>query len=155
MVKAYARIFTMTPKNKREQALQDEAALAWTVWEGSTAFLAQDLSDLGSFSEPAFAKAFAQIENHYFMNGAFFTGTGARARKNNYLLDNIRAITKIPIHIVQGQYDLICPRFQADALVHALKKYNANVNYIVTAAGHGAHERETMLALQRIMDNLP
>lgn len=156
MVAAYARIFAMTPKTAKARALQDAAANAWSVWEGSTSFLAQDRDVLTRFADAAFAKAFAKIENHYFMNGAFFTGKGEKARDNNYLLSHVGAIAHLPVHIVQGQYDQVCPRFQADALVEALRKHKARkLNYVLTIAGHSARERETALALTRIMDTLP
>jgi proline iminopeptidase len=155
MVKAYARIFAAKPKSARERKQQDAAAAAWSVWEGSTSYLAPDAAELAHFAEPGFARAFARIENHYFMNGAFFIGKGQKARDNNYLIENVRKIARLPIHIVQGQYDQVCPRFGADALVAALRKHKAKVNYVLTPAGHSARERETMLALSAIMDALP
>jgi proline iminopeptidase len=155
MVKAYGRIFALNPKNAKERKRQDEAALAWSVWEGSASLLVQDASTLDHFCEPEFAKAFARIENHYFMNGAFFTGSGEAARDNNYLLDNIGKIAHLPFYIVQGQYDQVCPRFQADALVATLKKHKAKMHYVLTPFGHGGHELGTMRALVEIMDTLP
>jgi proline iminopeptidase len=153
MVKAYARIFAMTPATEAQARRQEGAAVAWAVWEGNTSFLASPSSDPGHFADPAFARAFARIENHYFMNGAFLGGR--RARDNNYLLDHVKAIAHIPAHVVQGQYDQVCPCFGADALVAALKKHKAKVDYILTPAGHASLERDTLRALTQIMDALP
>jgi proline iminopeptidase len=156
MVKAYAEVFSRTPHTGEEKAYQDRAAKAWSAWEGITSYLAQDLSNLGKFADPEFAKAFARIENHYFMNGAFLGGRGESNRDTNYLLENVGKIAQLPIYIVQGQFDQVCPRFQADALVAALKQKGANnVSYMVTPSGHSALERETMLALTNVMDKLP
>ena len=149
MVKAYSEIFENPGHPKLE-----EAASAWSVWEGSTSYLASD-KDSSSYSDPEFAKTFARIENHYFMNGAFLDGTN---RDNNYLLEHAAVIAKakIPVYIVQGQFDQVCPRFQADELVAALKNADPEVKlrYVVTIAGHSQFDRETMHALTEIMDSL-
>lgn len=157
MVKAYAEIFAMVPHDEAEAAHLTKAAKAWSVWEGSTSYLKQDLNDLGKFEDAEFAKAFARIENHYFMNGAFLGGAGGEAnRDNNYILDNIDKIKDIPVHIVQGRYDMVCPMYQAEDLVAALKKAGAkNVDYRLTVAGHSMFDRENAFALLDIMDNLP
>jgi proline iminopeptidase len=156
MVKAYATIFARQPKTEREREQQTAAAVAWSMWEGATSYLAQDLSDLGKFADPDFAKAFALIENHYFMNGAFFTGEGEAHRDQNYLLENVARIAHLPIYIVHGRYDQVCPMFQAEDLVAALRAADAKqIDYRLTAAGHSMQERETHRELTDIMDNLP
>lgn len=148
MVQAYSKIFNGPPGERLENA-----AKAWSVWEGVTSNLVSD-KDLASYEDPAFAKTFAGIENHYFMGGAYLGGS--TRRDNNYLLDNVGKIAHLPIYIVQGRFDQVCPRFQADELVAALKKSNPNVKleYHVTTAGHSQYEKETMQALTRIMDSL-
>lgn len=156
MVKAYAEIFAEEPKDAAARARQLKAAQAWSVWEGATSHLAQDLSDLGKFADPAFARAFALIENHYFMNGAFLGGAGGENRDNNYILENIHRIKDIPVHIVHGRYDAVCPLFQAEDLVAALKKAGAEkIDYRVTVAGHSMFDRANALALTDIMEGLP
>ena len=157
MVAAYDRIFSARPADAAELARQVEAARAWSVWEGMTSFLAQDVSDAGRFADATFAKAFARIENHYFMNGAFLGGGAGEAnRDNNYLLDNVTAIADIPVHIVHGRFDVVCPMFQADDLVAALRRAgNSRIDYRRTACGHSMTERENCVALTEIMDGLP
>ena len=156
MVRAYAEIFAQKPTSPEGQAYQDRAASAWTVWEGVTSYLAQDLSDLGHFADPEFGKTFARVENHYFMNGGFLGGSGETNRDQNYLLENVDKIKDIPIRIVQGQYDQVCPRFQADELVAALKEKGAtDVQYVTTPAGHSMMERENVQALTQFMEEMP
>ncbi len=146
MVKAYSRIFENPSHPKLERA-----AKAWSVWEGITSHLAPE-KDLGSFADSQFARIFAKLENLYFMNGGFLDGN---KRDNNYLLNHIKKIARLPVYIVQGQFDQVCPRYQADELVAALKEANAKViKYIITTAGHSQFERETMKALTEIMDDL-
>ncbi|MDB5490655.1 MAG: proline iminopeptidase [Micavibrio sp.] len=151
MVAAYARIFASDPANENERDHQIEAARAWSVWEGITSNLAQDVSDVGKFSDPGFAKAFARIENHYFMNGVFLGD-----RDQNYILENAETLKDIPVSIVHGRYDLVCPLFGADALVAALGGAgNKKIDYRKPPAGHSMFERENYLALVDIMDHLP
>ncbi len=156
MVKAYATIFAQAPDSEPTRQAQTKAAVAWSTWEGITSYLAQDVSDLSKFAEPQFAKAFARIENHYFMNGAFMAGSGEANRAQNYLLEHVGRIKDIPIHIVHGRYDVVCPMFQAEELVSALQAVGAgDVDYRLTAAGHSMQERENQQALTEIMDTLP
>jgi proline iminopeptidase len=157
MIKAYAEIFNKDPQSDEERELQLRAVKAWTKWEGVTSFISQKPEDLGKFGDADFAKAFARIENHYFMNGCFLGGKSGEAwRDNNYLLENVSKISHIPIRLVQGQYDQVCPRFGADALVDALKKAGAqDLEYQITAAGHSRHERENVAAQTAFMDTMP
>lgn len=147
MVKAYSKIFNGPPGERLEKA-----AKAWSAWEGFTSYLKPE-DDLSSYEDPEFAKTFARIENHYFMAGAFL---GSTNRDNNYLLENVRKIAHLPIYIVQGRYDQVCPRFQADDLVAALKQANPAIKleYHITTAGHSQYERETSKVLTEIMDKL-
>ena len=147
MVAAYSKIFKGAPGERLEHA-----AKAWSLWEGVTSNLVPE-KDMTSYEDPAFAKMFAGIENHYFMNGAFLGGTD---RDNNYLLENVGRIAHLPIYIVHGRYDQVCPRFQADELAAALKKANPSVKLElqITTAGHSQYEKETMQALTKVMDSL-
>ena len=43
----------------------------------------------------------SRIEAHYFMNDIFLP--------ENFLLDNVAKIRRIPTVIVQGRYDAVCP----------------------------------------------
>lgn len=157
MVAAYARIFAMMPQNGAEKQMQNRAAIAWSVWEGLTSYMAQDTSNLGKFADADFARTFARIENHYFMNGAFLGGgSGEANRDNNFIIDNIDRLNGIPTYIVHGRFDVVCPVFQADELVAAFHRAGNNkVEFHRTMAGHAQLERENYLTLVDIMDKLP
>lgn len=153
MIAAYAEVFAMRPSNAEEKAYQDKCAVGWSVWEGCTSYLSQDLSDVGRFAEPEFAKAFAKIENHYFTHDIFM---GENGRPQNFVIENVDKIKHIPIYITHGRYDMVCPLFAADELVAKLKAAGATkVDYRVTNAGHSATCRENWLQLIDFMDNLP
>jgi proline iminopeptidase len=85
------------------------------------------------FGDDHYACAFARIENHYFMNNAFFPRDG-------YLLEkeNMSKIAHIPTVIVQGRYDIVCPPFSAYDLHKALP--SSEVHYVI--AGHSVFEDE-------------
>jgi len=153
MVKAYANIFAANPKTSPAEVAQrqQQAAIAWSVWEGVTSYLAQDISQLDKFAEPEFAKAFARIENHYFINGGFL---GDRLTQN-YIVDHAAKISHIPIAIVQGRFDIVCPMFGADELVAALRKNGAAVDYRVVPTGHSQFETDICRQLEHIMETLP
>lgn len=153
MIAAYAEIFALQPQTAKEKASQDRAATAWSVWEGSTSYLVQDTNAMHKFADPEFAKAFARIENHYFMNGAFLGGQ--RDRNQNFILQQLERIKNIPICIVHGRYDQVCPLIQAEELVAGLKAAGVNnITYRITTAGHSMMESETRHVLTECMDRL-
>lgn len=81
---------------------KDKAAKAWSRWECATSRLLIDEQLVKKSENPAWALAFASIENHYFFNKGFFPTP-------NYLLENVHKIRHIPGMIVQGRYDVVCP----------------------------------------------
>ena len=81
------------------------------------------------FSDPHFALAMARIEAHYFINNAFM--------HPNQILENAGKLQEIPITIVHGRYDMVCPVEQAFALQQAAPHAEL---HIVRDAGHSAFE---------------
>ena len=72
-----------------------------------------------------------------------------------HFFDNIDVLASIPIHIVHGRFDEVCPLTQASRLVAGLRGVGAEpATYVVTNAGHSAMERENALALTAVMDGL-
>lgn len=148
VMKAYKAIFDMTPANDAERARQLEAAVAWSLWEGAISNMIPEHADTGKFGEADFALCFAQIEAHFFANDLFLPP--------DYIVDNIAKIAGVPVHIVHGRFDQVCPLTQASRLVQALEAAGSPpATFVMTTAGHSAMERETVLALTAIMDGLP
>ena len=116
----------------REERLR--AARAWSVWEASTSWLLLDPAHVTSFGEDDFAEAFARIENHYFVNGGFFSHP-------EQLLDDVDRMRHIPAVIVQGRYDMCCPMTTAWDLHRRWPEADFQV---VPDAGHAAAEPGTM-----------
>ncbi|PXA88701.1 prolyl aminopeptidase [Caulobacter sp. D4A] len=145
---AYKAIFDMVPATEAERRRQLEAAVAWSVWEGTISNMIPDNADAGKFGEADFALCFAQIEAHFFANGLFL--------EPDYIVRNAGALKGLDIHIVHGRFDQVCPLSQASRLVAALEEVGAPpASYVKTDAGHSAMEGQTVLALTAIMDGLP
>lgn len=137
MIAAYHRRLTSS-----DEATRLQAAKAWSIWEGATSYLHIDPDYATSHGDPAFALAFARIENHYFVNGGFF-------EVEDQLLRDAHRIAEIPGVIVQGRYDVVCPAQSAWELHKAWPKAELIVN---PASGHSAFEAEHVDALVRATD---
>lgn len=122
--------------------VETSCAKAWAAWENALA----SIHSSGSTGESpgAYARAFARLENHYFINGAFL-------EKDGQILDNVDRIAHIPGTIVQGRYDMICPPESAWKLARA---WPAAELKFVRQAGHALSEPGISAELVRTMDRL-
>jgi proline iminopeptidase len=125
-----------------DAAVRREAAKAWSVWEASTSRLFPDPKLVERFSGDDFADAFARIECHYFVHGAFL-------RTDSQLLDDATRIAHLPGVIVQGRYDVVCPAASAWAL-H--KRWPGSRLVLVPDAGHSMKEPGITSALVEATD---
>jgi len=137
MVGAYHRRLTSD-----DQAVLVEAARAWSIWEGSTSKLFFDEDSIEKFADAEFAKAFARIECHYFINNCFF-------ETDNYLIENVGKVRHIPGVIVQGRYDVVCPMMSAWDLHRAWPEAELR---ITPDAGHSMTEVGNISALVEATD---
>ena len=120
----HARLTGDDPEARRR------AAVAWSVWEGSTSRLLVDPDMQRRMAQDEFADAFARIECHYFVNRGFL-------RTDAQLLEDAGRIRHIPGVIVQGRYDVVCPMESAWALHRAWPEAKL---VVVPDAGHSALE---------------
>lgn len=125
----------------RDPAVQRRAAVAWATWEAATVTLVRDAGMVDAFSDPAFALAFARIENHYFRHGGWFEDAQLIAEANR--------LRDIPGVIVHGRYDMACPLATAWDLHRAWPRARLD---IVEASGHSAVEPAVAAALVRATD---
>ena len=102
------------------------AARAWSRYEGRRVFLlpqpdepASDTLDLGV----------GRLESHYMANLGFF--------EDDQLMRDVGRIAHLPVTIVQGRYDVICPPLSAHRLHQA---WPGSVLMMIPDAGHGALE---------------
>jgi proline iminopeptidase len=140
----WERFISQVPKDKRNdpisyylgkiQSKNDKESLKYAfefvLYEISISGLNMNLAEL----EKKIAqwgdgiKAFAITECYYLTKHCFFP--------ENYIMDNIAKIPNIPVTIVQGRYDMICPPETAVKLSKALKK----AKLILLPCGHSARE---------------
>ena len=125
MVGAYHRRLT-----SGDEASQIQFARSWAMWEGNALSLLPDPMRVSAFGSPYYARAFARIEAHYFVNKGFFD-------RDDYLLANAGRIADIPGVIVHGRYDLCTPAAIAWDLSKVWPKAELN---IVPDAGHAMSE---------------
>ncbi len=104
-------------------------AKAWSTWEGSTLSLHPRPERGRAYAEDEYALAFARIENHYFVHGAWL--------EEGQLLRDVDRIRHIPAVIVQGRYDMCTPMRSAWDLHRAWPEATFTV---VPDAGHAFDE---------------
>ncbi|MBU2607132.1 MAG: prolyl aminopeptidase [Alphaproteobacteria bacterium] len=136
MMAAYRRRLTSD-----DRAVQIEAALAWSQWEGQTITLLPEPSTSDVFGEDEFALAFARIENHYFTHKGWLD--------ENQLLRDASRLKDIPGTIVHGRYDMPCPARFAWALHKAWPKADF---HLIEGAGHAFSEPGILDQLIRATD---
>jgi proline iminopeptidase len=112
-----------------DPAVHLPAARSWSVYEGSCSTLLPNPALVADFASDRVALGLARIEAHYFRNDIFLP--------DNFLLDNVDRLRKIPAVIVQGRYDIVCPTVSADDLHRAWPEARYEV---VADAGHSAFE---------------
>jgi len=125
-----------------DRAEQIRAAKAWALWEGGAVSLMPSEERMQTFSNDAFALAFARIECHYFQHGGFFD-------RDDQILANLDRIRHIPAVIVQGRYDMVTPMKTAWELHQRWPEADLNT---ILDAGHAASEPGIIDALVKATD---
>ena len=101
---------------------------AWWNWESSLSFLRPKKDD----TTPREALALALLENHYFVHGCWL--------KKDQIRRGLYKLRHIPITIVHGQYDLVCPI----SATYAIKDELPHTKLLITPdAGHAFMEPGT------------
>ena len=119
--------------------IETRYARAWAAWENALASVESD--GHGGESPADYARAFARLENHYFVNRGFLEEDGQ-------LLRDMPKIAHIPGTIVQGRYDMICPPKSAHMLA---ERWPSGKLQMVKAAGHALSEPGISHELIRVM----
>jgi len=115
---------------------------AWSAWENALASIHS--SGMSGESPGDYARAFARLENHYFINNGFLEYDGQ-------ILSNMGKISHIPGVIVQGRYDMICPPTSAWRINEL---WPAAELKMVRNAGHALSEPGISAELVRVMDRI-
>ena len=115
-----------------DPATRDKYCLIWTKYEYKVGTLHTTDELLASLDQidPNEFFAFSLFENYYMANGCFL--------EEGQLLKNADKIRHIPIYLVNGRYDMICPPISAYRL-H--KKLPESRLIIAEGAGHWVGDR--------------
>ncbi len=131
--------------NHPDPAIHLPASRAWSVYEGTCSTLLPTTAAVTSFARDRASLGLARIEAHYFRHGLFLPPEG--------LLGRMDRIAHLPVEIVQGRYDMICPPQSAFDLAAAWPGTRLTM---VPDAGHSALEpgtrRALIAALERFRD---
>lgn len=115
---------------------------AWNRWEilcSLTPPLAPELLD--QLQSDISISGF-KIEAEYILKNFFLDQS-----PNNTVLDNLNKLPKhLPVHIAHGERDYVCPIHQAQTLIQALKKVDADVTSTFTSGGHAGGVPEMVKA---------
>lgn len=140
----YIKAFDDCFKGKYGHKKQDQCLLAWSAWEDSNSSLIRkpfkeivnELKQSKKYIE------MSTLEQHYFKNSCFL--------ETNFFLKptNLNKLSSIPIIIVQGMYDLVCPFISAYRLHKALP----HSEFYPTLAGHTALDKENIKYLVKATD---
>ncbi|KAG9243851.1 proline iminopeptidase [Calycina marina] len=124
-----------------DEEVKLQCAGEWSTWETALSKLIVDPEYIAKAHNPKWAVAFARIESHFFVNAGFM--------EDGQLITDAHKIKHLPISIIQGRYDVVCPTKTSWDLYQALGgATNTNLEYqIISDAGHSAHEMPIELAL--------
>ena len=117
-------------------------ARVWSAWENALASVEGE--GMGGESPADYARAFARLECHYFQNVGFLPEDG-------WILKNRGKIEGLPVTVVQGRYDMICPPESAWALTRGWAGAELR---LVGMAGHALSEAGISAELVGVMDRL-
>ncbi|MEV8467983.1 prolyl aminopeptidase [Fluviibacterium sp. DFM31] len=126
-----------------DRIVETRFARAWASWENALASIQSN--GITGESPAEYARAFARLENHYFVHGGFLEGP-------NHILDRMPLLADTPGTIVQGRYDMICPPASAWKLSQAWPRAELKM---IGQAGHALSEPGISAALVQIMNRLP
>ena len=136
----YGKLFA-----SKDEKLRTAAIDKWTRLEKRVSALVVSQESLNSeMSNPDFVISHSLVEQHYFKNYGFVDG--------DKILDSVpEKLENIPVHIIQGRYDMVCPFKTAWELRNALKNCTFHE---IPAAGHTAKEPQTTAKLVDVFDSL-
>jgi proline iminopeptidase len=118
------------------------SAKAWCEWESTLSSLTKKNKSVKTDSDKTI-QSMALLEVHYFSHNAWI-------RPGQLLKVAARIPRSIPVHIIQGRYDMVCPPFSAFQVAQHAK----HAKLVMTIAGHSAFDRENAVALHKSLASL-
>ncbi len=122
----------------RSKKTRKTAARAWSKYEHDLAYL----KPVPFKADPKSDLETSVIENHYFVHNAWLT--------SDVLLQAAKKI-QVPVLMVEGQYDMICPIGSAFRVKEVLPEAQL---ILITKAGHSTKEKPMFRALRKAIASL-
>ncbi len=122
----------------KDKKASKQSAYEYMLLEGSIISL-DDRTKLDTFEK--FDPVSTIIECHYMANQCFMP--------ENYIMDNASKLV-MPVYLIQGRYDAICPAYTALELSKVLP--NAQLQW--TVAGHSGNDRNNWEAVHSIVQTV-
>lgn len=123
-----------------DMRIRDKAAAAWTGYEDAVISL---IPEKPTFKGKADVSV-AILENYYFLNNAWL--------RPNQILQDAHKIRHIPLVVIHGRYDMICPYRSIQLLSEVLPKMRilrvddgGHSGYGPTAMAYGRHITDTIV----------
>jgi len=116
-----------------DKALAEKVAQAWAKWEIRCCTLEPNEAFLQAATGDDSCWTLSRHEAHFMVNDCFLS--------ENQIIKNCEAIRHIPMTIVHGRYDIVCPFDNAWLLHQQLPKSQLVIS---KTAGHASIEPETM-----------
>ena len=139
-IEGYRKLFESADADVRAKAID-----YWTRLEKKVSKLIVTDDELKQqMSDPDFVISHSLIENHYFLHNGFINGDD--------LLSGIgQTLKSVPVHIIQGRYDIVCPFKTAWELHNAIPN---SVMHIIDDVGHTARDPKVTSKLVHVLDEL-
>lgn len=135
ILKSYQRLLT-----SKDSEVRKAAARRWWDWEYSLSYLIPNGKTTDSIKE---IEELSILENHFFYNDAWL--------KPNQILNDAHKLKDIPITLIHGRYDVICPVNSS----FELKKVLPQVRIVVLKSeGHAVVRKKTRRYIKKIISNM-
>jgi proline iminopeptidase len=132
ILKSYRRLLTSPDSDVRQAA-----ARRWWDWEYSLLYLTPQGKTTDTIKE---IEELSILENHFFYNDAWL--------KPNQILNDAHKLKDIPITLIHGRYDVICPVNSS----FELKKLLPQVRVVVLKdEGHAVVRKQTRRYMKKII----
>ena len=124
----------LTSSNYEERI---DAAKRWCDWEFAISYLIPKEKSTDTLKK---IEEVALLENHYFYNDVWL--------KPDHIIKNAHKLKDIPITVIHGRYDVICPVNSSFELKEALPQVRI---IVVKDSGHAITNKKTRRALKNII----
>lgn len=132
---------TMT--NQDNHSAARDAAKGWAGWEVSIGCLSSQPDTIFDALDSAFCWTLSRHETHYLVNNCFI--------EENQIIHQAHKLDQIPLTIIHGRYDIVCPFDNAWTLHKAVKHSEL---HICDHSGHASSEPQIRSQLIRATDKM-